>query len=410
MFMKIKDNGGKMTMIKIMKKLVAVAVMVLFILSIVPAVFADDGSAEIKSDVTKDVELEKGSASVNVDASSDVAVDVNDKENNGKEKKGMMKEKMMELKEKNKELKEELKSSKEMMKEQIKESKMMMKEERKENREELRVERGKYRDEKKGLLEMHAQARACDKTTDDCKAKKMEVKKGVKQHLANTVDLIDNSLARLKERVSDSKVMSDADKQSALSQIDELEQKLTDEKEKVTALGDEVTNEDLRNAVKDLKGMWQDVRKLQQRIVADLVSSQLTHLAEKHKEYGNSLEARITELQAKGADVTKLQTLLDQFKDEQAQLEKNQAILKEKWTQIHEGKEAQKVWHDAQGDVRDDMAKTRETLKIFLAEYRELKLGLKSEAKSSESIKSETTAVDASTTASSDATVATTLE
>jgi hypothetical protein len=115
-------------------------------------------------------------------------------------------------------------------------------------------------------------------------------------------------------------------------------------------------------------------------------------------------------LQAKGADVTKLQTLLDQFKDEQAQLEKNQAILKEKWTQIHEGKEAQKVWHDAQGDVRDDMAKTRETLKIFLAEYRELKLGLKSEAKSSESIKSETTAVDASTTASSDATVATTLE
>ncbi len=406
-FVNIKNNGGKMTMIKIMKKLVAVAVMMLFILSIVPVVFADNESAEVKGDVKEDAQVGADTNSVSVDAgaSSDVAVGVD-----GKGKKGMMKEKISELKEKNKEMKEDFKNSKEMMKEQIKESKEMMKEERKQDREELQTERGKYRDEKKHLLDLHAEARSCDKTTDDCKAKKTEVKKGVKQHLANTVDLIDNSLARLKERVTESKILSDADKQSALAQIDELEKKLTAEKDKVVALGDNVTNEELRGAVKELKGLWQDVSKLQRRLVADLVSSQLTHLAEKHKEYGNSLEARIAELQAKGADVTKLQTLLNEFKDEQTQLDKDQAILKEKWAQVDEGKDAQGLWHDAQSDVRDDMHKTQETLRSFLAEYRELKLGLKSEAKSSESVKSDGTFVDGSTASSSDAAVSTTAQ
>lgn len=392
--MKIKNNGGKTTMVKIMKKLVTVAVMMLFILSIVPAVFAEDNSVDVNGDVNEGAEVNTGSADVDVAAGVGVVAGVS-----AKEKKGMMKEKVKELKEKNKELKE-----------QAKEFKEKIKEERKEDREELRTERGKYHEEKKNLLEMHAQARSCDKKTDDCKAKKTEVKKGVKQHLVNTVDLIDNSLARLKERVTESKVISDADKQSALSQIDELEKKLTAQKDKVVALGDNVTNEELRNAVKELKGMWEEVRKLQQRIIADLVSSQLTHLAEKHKEYGNSLEARIAELQAKGTDVTELQKLLVQFKDEQAQLDKDQAILKEKWTQVHEGKDAQGVWHDAQKDVRDDMHKTQETLREFLAQYRELKLGLKTEVKSSESVKSDDTAVDASTSTSSDVAVATTSE
>lgn len=357
---RMKQTRGGLTMAKIVKGLIALAMMLVFILSVVPFVAADENGKSGDGSDVKEVDAKEVKA-----------------EREGKQDKDVRKELKLESAGKEDRPKAEKNSTVLEVKEKLKEKIDAARDERKEGREKYKEARDEYKENKDELKDLKEKSRDCKNDSADCKEKQVNYKKGIKQHLLHTVDVIRRSLEQLQERVTESKVLSEEDKTNALQTIADLEKNLTVEQDKVNALVENATAADLRKAIQDLKHLWQDVRKEQRQIIASLTSSKQDNIIEKHGEFTNGMEARIAELKEKGINVSALEQILAKFKEQTAQMkadqEKARSILKD----VRGGRDDVDTWHDAQEVVREDLKKTRETLREFLAKYKELKGTLK---------------------------------
>src|SRR3989344_3099539 len=256
-----------------MKTIVGIIILALFIVSIIPLALAEEGR-DNGNDRKK----------------------LNDDENKSK------------VKEQREAMKARLEASKENI-EQVRERVKQTKEKYQEARE-------RYQEQKENLKQLRDRVKKCKETDEsgECVTVRQGVNKGAKNHLLRTSDLIEKSLERLQERVTSSSVLTAEEKQSALDAINKLEEEVTAEKERVTALAENASAEELRAAVKNLKKTWQDVSKAQKRIIAMLTSSKLDNLVEKHEDYITGMQKRVDALREKSVDVTQLDAILVQFK------------------------------------------------------------------------------------------------
>lgn len=377
------------------KKSAAVLVLALFILSIVPMAFAED--AAVGTDVNSNVNSDDGSINADVGAGAQAQLGTpneSEKKDNPSEDqketskdsfkdqkeafkgekdsfKGDLKEFKGQIKEQRDAMREKFKDQREFTKEQIDQ----MRERMKEAKDNYQHARERYDEEKGNLKDLRDQFRSCkeDDTSENCAQVRKEINLGVKTHLDKTIELIDNSLTRLIEHVNSSTVLTEQDKQSALDSINTLELRVTAEKEKAVALGDNVSKEDIKAMVKEFKQLWQDVSKQQRRIVAMLTSSKLDNLVEKQKEIADSMQKRIDTAKAKSLDTTELELILVQFKTAVSKTDADQNTARAFWQQTEDvSKENMEKWHDAQGVVREDVRDSRDLLREFVHQYQKL--------------------------------------
>ena len=322
-----------------LRKLAALVVMALFVLSIVPLALAGKDQSGLSREGQNQ---ENGDANVAEDgeAASD---------DNVPAERESRRERMDSLREEGKKLKDRVAHAREefeKVKDQYKEKKH------------------EFEQKKEELKQLNEHAKACKDDSEDCKAKKVDLKRGVKQHLIKTVELIDRSLEKLTNRVESSKVLDDAQKEQALSSIAALEEQLTAKKEEIQALADDAPKEELKAKIKELKSLWQDVRKEQRRIIADLISHKQESIGNVYAKFGDRVEAQLNKLAEQGADVSKAQELLAQYRAKVDELNAVPAGEREQFKQ---------VMHDAKEILRD-----------LLKELKNLKKGLKSEAEEQE--------------------------
>ena len=367
---------------KIIKKSATVFVLMLFILSIVPMAFAED--AAVGGDITTKVEVDDDSTDVEVEveAKTETTSEKESDEDSFEDEKEAFKEEKGSFKGELKEFKGQMKEKNEAMKESFKEQRQFTKEQVEQLRERMNEAknnyeqaRERYKEQKDDLKDLRDEFKSCKESdeSENCVKVRKNVNTGVKNHLAKTIELIDNSIARLREHVNSSTVLSDEEKKSALDSINKLEEQVTAEKDKVAAMGDDVSKEDLKVAVKELKQLWQDVSKQQRRIVAMLTSSKLDNLVEKQKEIATSMQKRIDDAKAKGLDTTELESILVQFNTSVAKVEESQKTARTFWQETEDvSKEGMEKWHDAQEDVREDVKESREILREFVQNYQEL--------------------------------------
>lgn len=378
-------------MVKMMKGLFVFVVITIFVLSIMQMALAENNGSDDSSDNASDI---TSTGEKLVDAKEDVkdTKDLRIQENEklkglNKEKKDLKESvKAGELdkkfaKEKAKELKDEKSKEKEVLskaKEQFKQATEVLKKARdnyEAAKENFKSQRNEHAKEREDLLKLKKESKACKAEDVDCKHKKDDIKKGIEQHLVKTVELMVTSFEKLKVRIEGSNVLTDVEKIEALASIAQVETSLNAQKAKVEALATNATNEDLKAAVKDLKSAWQDAMQVQRKLVAQLINSKSSNMVEKHGEYANAMQMRIDNLKAKGVDVIELEGLQAKFKEAQVQLEKDQAAALDVWKQAENKADALGFWKEAQTVVKEDMEKTKEILREFLAKYKELVQG-----------------------------------
>ena len=339
-------------------------ILAMFIVSMVPLVLAENEGA--KSTLSK-ISTEKG-----------------------EQVKEQVKEQKEQLKELKEQVKEQLKEQKEQLIEQVGEKKegVLQKfneqlksvperiKKAQEKREEFEKKslkaREQHREQNQELTELREKAK-CTDNTKECKEFKRGVKTGVKKRLENTLAVITRSFEKLNNHVEESHVLTDTQKDSLATQIAELQKKIDAQVEKVTAMADDATAEELRDAIKETKSVWQETSKLQKRIVARMTNSKLDNLVEKHTEFANGMEARIAELKKQGIDTAELETLLAKFIDQTETLEANQKKSNELYTDAGTVKGELTAWREAQKLVRENLQDTKDTLREFMQTYRDLK-------------------------------------
>jgi chromosome segregation ATPase len=231
----------------------------------------------------------------------------------------------------------------------------------------------KLKEQKEKLTKLKKDAKEC---TGECAEAKQKARNGAAQHLAKTSDLITKSLERLLEKV-DNSALTDAEKADAKAKINELEAKVTAEKEKVEALGETVTKQQLQDAVKELKGVWQEVSKMQKKVLSQLINNKLGNLVEKQGEYATSMEAKVAELKAAGKDTAKLEEIMAQFNAKVTEVNVKHEAAKKAWLESEKSEEAKEAWKKAWQEVKSELKSSHDLLKNFMAEYRAVK-GVKS--------------------------------
>ncbi|MEW5896284.1 MAG: hypothetical protein AB1668_01200 [Nanoarchaeota archaeon] len=233
-----------------------------------------------------------------------------------------------------------------------------------------------HNEHKQKLLEINRRAKACNSQLQDCTAIKNELKTGVENHLLKTIDVVERALDKLTGQIEDLEGLSSEEKETALSKITALKEKLTAEEEKISSFNNDTPKEEINTAIADLKQIAKDARKLQRRTAALLVNAKLSKLIEKHEEFRNGMQMRIDTLKAEGADVSKLESLLADFDKKTETLKEDYQRVQEKWGYADTASDFDawvKDLKEAQNNVRDDLRETKFILRDFLKEYQKLK-------------------------------------
>jgi hypothetical protein len=337
-------------MAKIMNKMFALAVLALFILSIVPMALAEE---------EPEVTFEDGE--VTGDNAEDIPVPAvtgaeDDKVLEKHRRKGLL----IAAKEAAGEAKGKLKLNRERL--------QLLKEKHLEAKEH-------FQKQKQNVLKIRDRVKAC-KEDSECNIAKKDLKVGVKNHLVKTSELILRSLEKLVDRIENAKNLTDAEKEEALAKITAMEEELTAKKDELAALGEDVTAEEIRAGIKELKELWNRIRNEQRWIVTQLINNKMGNVVDKHDEFYNAMVMRVESLVEKGVpaeDLSDLRALTEEFKDAVEQLKVNQEEAEEAWSEAKSDPEALELAKEKQKVVREDMKATKDLLREFMVEFNKVK-------------------------------------
>ncbi len=234
-------------------------------------------------------------------------------------------------------------------------------------------------EQKEMLVQMKTIVKQCKSNTEECQNKKLDLKLGYYNYLLRVSDVVGKFLEKLESRINDDTELSPENKEKALGKVTALKERLALLQEKIDAFTAETSKEEINAAVTELKDIKSGAQDIQKMSVAMLMNAKLEKIVEKHDEYRNGMEMRIKALEDQSANVAELKKLLEKFDEKSAELKEDYETAKNMWERVETAKDfsdfVQDV-HKAQMEVRNDLKETKEILKEFLAQYREIKKDL----------------------------------
>lgn len=227
--------------------------------------------------------------------------------------------------------------------------------------------RQQYLASKQRLQELREAAQQCKNAADNagngCTAENQALATGIQQHLFAVIELTELSLEKLELRVESSETLRGGQKEELFREIRKLKEQVEDQRELVQSVGSGKSGSAaLRKVMKELKEVWKERGELQRKIVALLVKNKLEKTVEAvDLKLGKSIDARIQDLQKKGAAV-------DELKEVQEEYDTKVAALKEAQEQWEQEKNKETL-----RELQQKMKQVKETLREFNDKYTQLK-------------------------------------
>ena len=201
---------------------------------------------------------------------------------------------------------------------------------------------------------------------EECPEQRSKLRQGVQRHLLNTLNVMDSSLEKLINRVESSK-LTDEEKEDALTDLLAAQEQLTEKKSEVEAIAAEDNPTELKEAIKELKTLWQETKKTQRQIIVSLMKQQLVNVVEKQDDIAQNMQDKIAELSLKEIDVTSLEELQATFVEQKEKVELAHNNLRDVWTGVSdEHKEALEA-------LKEELKEAKGIVRQFMQEYRSLK-------------------------------------
>lgn len=238
--------------------------------------------------------------------------------------------------------------------------------------------KGKLVERRRELAQLKEKASACTEENGDCQEAKEQMLVSTQNHLVKTGEVMEGSLDKLVNRVEDSNVLTDAEKEEAKAKISELNEKIKAKLEEIEALTNgEINAVELRLKIKELKDLWQEVSKAQRWTVTQMINNKMENVVDKHLEYVNGMEMRVADLEKKGAAPERIEALkakVEEFKDEVAVLAQYQKNADQAW-EASKGDVTKGTFTEAkdkQKEVREQLKVTKGMLREFIVMYKEV--------------------------------------
>lgn len=358
-----------------MHKFTAILVLALFVISMVPLAFADIETAQVEPEMGVTAEPEMG-----INAKHKLNDKINPKnisprdqvvsQRNQMDKKPLLghavevgKERVKELKKFNENARERISAAKEKF-------------------EDAKVNLQEKKDQ---LSDAHERLKACkEENPEECRELVKDIRRGVKEQLHKHSDLVGASLDRLKDHIENSD-MTDEEKEELLEKIADKESAVEDAKEALDALGEDATNEEIKEAKEKLKEAWLEIKPVYHWVANMLLNHKLENVLMKME---NSIERLETKAQEAGLELDeKIEDLKDVLESANDAIESSKEIYLEAESP-GDVKKANEYQKEARQHLKDAQNIMRAIMKDIKDAMHDIKL---EESADDESIDSEET-------------------
>lgn len=228
-----------------------------------------------------------------------------------------------------------------------------------------------YQNSREKVLEWKKKVQSCKKD-ENCTKENKDYRKYTQTHLVNLADVILENLNKLENQIEASDINS-TEQTELLSeiktQIEEIKNAKTTLENKT-----EVSEEDIKAAVTTIKTSWEKTKPLMKRGAGELVNAKLGNLIVQVNQLETKFTQTRDKLKAKGEDVTKLDAALKSFKEKLDLANTNWNLAKSKFTEAKTATDTNKVIKEAhayQQKARDYIDEARDDLRDIVKEIKE---------------------------------------
>lgn len=279
-----------------MKKLFAILVLALFVLSMVPAALAEPsiqirpGKGRIKAITASAVE-----DAAEANASSEEPGE------NATPRPGLAA------------IKEKIKSRAEIAREKYQEAKERLVAAR-ENYQEAKL---RVREAKKAIAE------CVNGETEECARIRAQIKVHSKNFLLNTADRVLSVLDKLKARIEANEDLTDEQQAEMLADLDAKTEGIEDAKAVIEGLTNESTKQEIREAAQTIKQAWIETRAVMKRNAGRLVNEKIGGIIVQVEHVREKLDKIIKRLQSQGYEIQGIELIYADFDDELGKAREN---------------------------------------------------------------------------------------
>ncbi len=318
-----------------MKKLFAMFVMAIFLISLVPAVFAEQGNGNGNGNQPEPTLYQDRAQVAQVQGEAKQI-----RAEQTKERIGSMRDRYQAARQK-------YAQNKEQMRERLAKAK------------DKRVEaKAKHQEARQKIQERKEKLNSCkDSETEDCKKTRTETKKHTKDYLSNVAEHIMGLIAKTKERVQASN-MGEEQKAQIMTKLDEHATEIASAADSVEELGEESTREDYQEATKLIRESWKGTKEEIKKGAGKVAANKIRALNNRMGQLQTKLRNTVQRLENAGEDTTPVKAQLAEF---EAKLAQSKAAEQE----------AQNKYQA--GDVEGAVEKTKEAHRHLLAAHKALK-------------------------------------
>ncbi len=340
-----------------MKKIMAILLGFLLLVSIVPAVFAEYGRGTLPIIRANERNVSLNDTSVEARVNAKIEAKLNHER---------VKEVREELKERREELRDQFKERIEKLKEQRKD----IREELKERKEILKSRRDNFLDLKKELKECRSDEEKCNELRIDLKIKSRDYMEEASERI-----LLLAEKTKVKIEVSN---LSNETKTKLLNNLNSSTELVLEAKIKIDSLNENSTKEEVKEAAKNLRESWHSLKKLIKITNAVFVENKLGLIIERAEHLDDKLNRFLDKLEAEGKNTAEIEAKIDEFnlhiKNAKEKREQAINILVDAKLNLENGERSEEVEeaHKLFREAHQELKKAHQLLKEIVRNIRVL--------------------------------------
>ena len=355
-----------------MKKITAILVLCLFLISLVPTMAFADEAGEVSTETTE---------SADVDVSSETSAETDT--SGEKERVKGISDFGKNAKEVTRQLKEGEGSRKELAKTVTTELRGKFKEAKERflaNKQEFKDSKNKLQECKKGSLEK--------RRSEECKAAKKQFKKDVKPYLTKASESMTALLEETNEKLEASELEN---KEELISENNEAIESLEAVQTDVNALPEESTDQEVKDAAETFKKKWNEARRAQKASTGFLLSTRVGGVLNRADKLETKMDKVLERLVKASLDTSAAQTQIDSFNEHLKLARESHAKAMEKFNDA----KASEDFEDAVKEGHALLKEARQHLKDAHTALKEAVRVVKGTSQGAEELDKESEDVDA---------------
>lgn len=316
---------------QLLNKMLALFVLALFLVSVVPLALADtDADSNDVNETEEEEEVDQDEDdSVESGQETEIELDHEFKSDDRRKKIHMKLRERLKIREdavehiKRVEIREHVKETQQnalehrrevldrakMHREKMHDSLQKAREHYQEKKEELQDHKNELKEKREKLVQ-------CKKeSSEECRDERVNIRKGVIDQGKRNINFIIASFEKMKHRLDEASDISEADKDTIVTMIDVKLADLEAAREQFSALTDDATAEEIKEAAQNLRDVWQEMKPTYKWAVGMVLASKLESTVTDITDMDDRIVEKIEALEEEGIDMSEARDLLVEFED-----------------------------------------------------------------------------------------------